>query len=343
VKGLVFPLFTLISGSVVVPAPGWLGYLPQLRILNKPYYRLYGHRAANYKIRPNQLAGLLKGLVKTEHLLILNNPGYPTGILYNENELKEIAEICRTYNTMILANEAYGLLTYDHSKFVSMGSVYPEGTYIFNGLSMDRSAGGYRIGTCLMPEGCGKKTIDEYVKILATIYTAAATPTQKAAVSGYMPNPSIDAYLHDTREIHRIMTTRLATLCRRIPGVRATMPDGGFSFMADLNGITEKLQAAGIQYSNDLAPAMIQHPYHIATVTGEAMMAAYTDFFIRFSATDYDGASALAAYRADPPNNETDEEAFFQRFGTRMIAGMEKFRSWIADLQDGTFVYHREI
>ncbi|PKL60790.1 MAG: hypothetical protein CVV33_00830, partial [Methanomicrobiales archaeon HGW-Methanomicrobiales-4] len=90
VKGLIFPLFTLLSGSIVVPSPGWLGYLPQLRILNKPYYRLYGHRATNYKIRPMFLAGLLKGLVKSQHLLILNNPGYPTGIHYDEVELKEI-------------------------------------------------------------------------------------------------------------------------------------------------------------------------------------------------------------------------------------------------------------
>jgi aspartate aminotransferase len=342
VKGLVFPLFMMLSGSVVVPSPGWLGYLPQLRILNKPYYRLYGHRAANYKIRPMQLAGLLKGLVRSEHLLILNNPGYPTGVLYSEKDLIEIAEICRTYNTMILANEAYSLLTYDQSKFLSMGRVYPEGTFILNGLSMDRSAGGYRIGTCIMPEGCDQKVINEFIKILATVYAAAATPIQQAALSAYLPNPSMEAYLHDTREIHRIMTTRLADLFREIEGVRATIPEGGFSFMVDLNGIAKSIQDAGIQYSNDLAPAMIQHPYHIATVTGEAMMAAYSDFFIRFSVTDYDGIAALEAYRANPPKSNADEEAFFQKFGEKMIAGMDMFRIWVQDLQNGKIKYHKE-
>lgn len=174
-----------------------------------------------------------------------------------------------------------------------MGSIYPEGTFVLNGLSMDRSAGGLRIGTCILPEGSDQALKDELIKVLATVYTAAVTPVQQAAIPAYLPNPAMDAYLHDTREIHRIMTTRLAARCAAIEGVRTIIPEGGFSFMVDLNVMIAEIRAAGIQYSNDLAPAMIQHPYHIATVTGEAMMAGYDDFYIRFSATDYDGTAAL--------------------------------------------------
>ena len=339
VKGLIFPIFTLLMGSIIVPSPGWLGYLPQLRILNKPYYRLYGHHAAKYKIRPAQLAALLSGLVKSQHLLIMSNPGYPTGNLYTEKDLREIADVCREYNTLILANEAYSLLTYDQSRFVSMGTIYPEGTFVLNGLSMDRSAGGLRIGTCIMPEGCDQQVIDEFVKIIATVYTATATPIQQAAVPAYLPNPAMDSYLHDTREIHRIMTTRLAAESAKIPGVRTIIPEGGFSFMADLNEIIAEIEAAGIQYSNDLAPALLQHPYHVATVTGEAMMAAYADYYIRFSATDYDGTRALEAFRASPLKNEDDEESFFQEHGARMIVGMQKFRLWVEDVRTGSFKF----
>lgn len=343
VKGLVFPIFTFLSGSVIVPSPGWLGYLPQLRILNKPYYRLYGHRVANYKIRPATLAALLRGLVKSQHLLILNNPGYPTGVLYTEQELKEIAAVCREYHTLVLANEAYSLLTYHLEDFVSMGRVYPEGTFVLNGLSMDRSAGGLRIGTCIMPEGVEQKVIDELIKVLATVYTASATPIQQAAVCAYLPNPSMDAYLNDTREIHRIMTMKLAGMCSAIDGIRTTIPDGGFSFMVDLNPLTTELQAAGIQYSNDLAPALAKHPYHIVTVTGEAMMAAYADFFIRFSATDYDGCRALQEFRQAPPKNAAQEDEFFARHGSRMIVGMNMFRTWIDDLKAGKVRYQKEL
>lgn len=341
VKGLIFPLFTLLMGSVLIPTPGWLGYLPQLRILGKPYYRLYGHHAAQYKIRPQSLYALLKGLVKSQHLLILHNPGDPTGILYTREELGEIATICREYNTLVLANEAYSLLTYDPARFVSMGAIYPEGTFVLNGLSMDRSAGGFRIGTCILPEGIDQTITDAFIKILASVYTASATPLQQAAVSAYLPDPAMDQYLHDTREIHRIMTVHLALRSQEIPGIRVTIPDGGFSFMVDLNAMMPDLQAAGIQYSNALAPALIQHPYHIATVTGEAMMAAYSDFYIRFSATDYDGAVALQEYQADPPTTSSDEEAFFIWHGSRMIAGMEMFARWVQDIRSGSFILQK--
>jgi aspartate aminotransferase len=336
-KGLVLPIFAIIAGSVIVPSPGWLGYLPQLRILNKPYYRLYGHYATQYKIRPSQLAALLQGLVKAQHLLILNNPGYPTGNLYTKNDLEDIAAICREYNTLVLANEAYSLLTYDLSTFVSMGSIYPEGTFVLNGLSMDRSAGGLRIGTCILPEGSDQTVKDEFVKVLATIYTAAVTLVQQASIPAYLPNPAMDEYLHDTREIHRIMTTRLAARCAAIEGVRTIIPEGGFSFMADLNSMLLEIRGAGIQYSNDLAPAMIQHPYHIATVTGEGMMAGYDDFYIRFSVTDYDGTAALESYRSAPPKTQDDEDVFFKRFGGKMAAGMEMFTRWVADVRSGSF------
>lgn len=341
VKDLIFPLFTLLGGSVIVPTPGWLGYLPQLRILNKPYYRLYGHRAANYKISPMQLTGLLKGLVQSEHLLIVHNPGYPSGIVYTRNELEKIAEICRTYNTLVLANETYSLLAYDQSQFVSMGSIYPEGTFILNGLSREKGADGFRIGTCIMPEGSSQKIREEYTKTISTVYSAPTISSQLAAVAIFEPNPDTDSFIQDTREIHRIMTTRLASVCAKIEGIRTTIPEGGFSFMADLNSMASELQNAGIQYSNDLAQALIQHPYHIATVGGEAIMAAYSDFFIRFSVTDYDGKMALSDYRNFRPESDADEEIFFLKHGSRMITGIEMLRTWVKDLKDGKITARR--
>lgn len=343
VKGLLFPVFTLLGGSVIVPSPGWLGYLPQLRMLNKPYYRLYGNRSTNYKIRAPSLRALLKGLVKTQHLLLLNNPGYPSGILYTEPELREIADICREYSTLILANETGGLLTYDPSRFISMGRIYPEGTFIINSLSLDRSAAGVRIATCILPEGSDRKVLLELIKILDTVYAAAATPMQQAAITAYLPGPEMDAWIRDTREIHRIMTTHLAEGFAAIEGIRVIIPDGGFSFLVDLNPLASRLGEAGIIYSNDLAPALIQHPYHIATVAGEAMMAAYAEFYMKIAATDYDARSALEAYRRSSPGGDEEEAAFFARFGSRMIRGKEMFEEWITDLKEGRVHVQREM
>ncbi|HPP78071.1 pyridoxal phosphate-dependent aminotransferase [Methanospirillum sp.] len=335
-KGLIFSIFTLITGSVIIPSPGWLGYLPQLRILNVPYYRLYTHGAGNFKIRPQTLEAMLKGLVKTQHLLILNNPGNPTGALYTKDELTEIADVCRKYNTFILADEVYSLLTYDPGSFVSMGKIYPEGTFVIHSLSAGMGAGGFRLGSCIMPEGTSPSIIRDVEKIAATIYTSSAAPLQEAGIAAYRSGEEMDQYLDAVRNIFRIMTSRLAGMCRAIEGIRVTTPRAGFYFMVDMNPLTTELQKAGILYSNDLAPALISHPYHIATVTGEAMMAPYGDFFIRFACTDFDGESALLEYLEKPPAFD-EEEAFFEKYGERMIAGMRMFQKWVGDIREGTF------
>jgi len=336
-KGIIFSLFTLIAGSVIIPSPGWLGYLPQLRILNVPYYRLYSHGGKNFKIRPQTLEAMLRGLVKTQHLLILNNPGNPTGILYSREELEDIADVCRKYNTFVLADEVYSLLTYDPGSFVSMGVIYPEGTFVIHSLSASMGAGGYRLGSCIMPEGSSPAIIRDVAKIAATIYTSTAAPIQEAGIAAYRSGEEMDQYLDAVRNILRIMTSRLAQICSTIEGIRVTVPQAGFYFMVDMNPLMAQLQNAGIMYSNDLAPALISHPYHIATVTGEAMMAPYGDFFIRFAATDFDGETALLEYLERPPATEDEEEIFFEKFGFLMIEGMEMFKKWVEDIRNGTF------
>ncbi len=335
-KGLIFSIFTLLTGSVIIPSPGWLGYLPQLRILNIPYYRLYTHGAGNFKIRPQTLEAMLKGLVKTQHLLILNNPGNPTGGLYTKEELTVIADICRKYYTFVLSDEVYSLLTYDPSSFVSMGKIYPEGTFVIHSLSAGMGAGGFRLGSCIMPEGTSQEIIRDVAKIAATIYTSSAAPLQEAGIAAYRSGKEMDQYLEAVRNILRIITSKLAEMCKTIKGIRVTTPMAGFYFMADLNPLMNELQNAGIMHSNDLAPALISHPYHIATVTGEAMMAPYGDYFIRFSCTDFDGESALLEYLENPPAPEEEEE-FFTRYAGKMIEGMKMFQKWVEDIKEGKF------
>jgi len=147
----------------------------------------------------------------------------------------------------------------------------------------------------------------------------------------------MDQYLDAVRNISRIMTTNLVRIAKKIKGIRVTLPEAGYYFMVDLNPLSQEIEKTGIRHSNDLAQALISHPYHIATVTGEAMMAPYGDYFIRFAVTDYDGEKALITYLERPPVGEIEEEAFFRLHGSQMIKGMDKFEAWVKDVISGSF------
>jgi aspartate aminotransferase len=198
-------------------------------------------------------------------------------------------------------------------------------------------AGGFRLGSCIMPDGCSSVVIRDIAKIAATVYTSSAIPIQEAGIAAYLSGGEMDQYLKAVRNVFRIMTTRLADICRVTEQIKVTVPKAGYYFMVDMNPLTTELQNAGIMYSNDLAPAMISHPYHIATVTGEAMMAPYGDFFIRFAATNFDGEAALLEYLTQPPVTSDEEDIFFKKYGSRMIEGMEMFKKWVEDIRDGSF------
>ena len=47
--------------------------------------------------------------------MIFNSPGNPDGCTYSDEELQGIAEVCREFNVLVIADEIYNLLTFDGS------------------------------------------------------------------------------------------------------------------------------------------------------------------------------------------------------------------------------------
>ena len=225
-KELIFNLLEILHGTVILPTPAWLGYLPQIRFLQKNYHML--STRANKKISPNDLRKLALRLQDRQKILILNNPNNPTGLLYDQLELEEIADVCREQNIAVISDEIYAQTTFNFSKFVSMGKIYPEGTFVTNGLSKSHASGGYRLGYVVFPQ----HAVDlkaQFKKILATEYTAVSTPIQHAAVAGFEISKEMDEYFEITRNIHHIMghiSEYTHDKLLEIDGVKVTKPDG---------------------------------------------------------------------------------------------------------------------
>jgi aspartate aminotransferase len=331
-KGLMYTLFGMIRGSAIIPAPGWIGYAPQLRLLGKHYHLFPLKPEDHYKVHAADLDAFIAGLPTEQHLLILNNPHNPTGAVYSSGELEAIAEVCRDHGTLVLADEIYALLTYEIETFTSMAAIYPEGTFVTNGLSKDRSSGGYRLGTCILPEHCPEKLHDDFTKIAATVYTNVSTPTQHAAITAYEPDEEIEDDIRTCRAIHRIMGAHLSRMASEIDGVTATTPKGGFYFLADFNALAGDLQRAGVASSDDLAHSLIAHPHHISTITGEAIMADADNYAARIAFVDYDGKRAMDLYRQAPPASAAAEWEFMEAAAPRMVAGMEELSRWVGEI-----------
>ena len=73
----------------------------------------------NFKINPQDLE---KAITPKTKMLILCSPSNPTGVVYDEKELKQIAAICIKHNIYILSDEIYEKLIYG-KKHISIASV----------------------------------------------------------------------------------------------------------------------------------------------------------------------------------------------------------------------------
>ena len=329
-KELIFNLLEILHGTVILPTPAWLGYLPQIRFLKKNYHML--PTRANKKISPNDLRKLSLRLQDRQKILILNNPHNPTGLLYDKLELEEIADVCREQNIAVISDEIYALTTYDFSKFVSMGKIYPEGTFVTNGLSKSHAAGGYRLGYVIFPQ----HAIDlrrQFKKILATEYTAVSTPIQHAAVAGFEISKEIDEYFDVTRSIHQIMGDYTYHALTAIDGVKATKPDATFYLLADFNAFAPDLQKAKINTSQKLSESLIVHPYHTAIVGGDSLVLERTDFSARIAYVDYDGAKVYQKYLENKPKSHSEKLEFVKNYAPKVVAGIDMIADFFTTIR----------
>ena len=335
-KELLFNLLEILHGTVILPTPAWLGYLPQIRFLKKNYHML--PTRANKKITPNDLRRLALRLQDRQKILILNNPNNPTGLLYDRLELEEIADVCREQNIIVLSDEIYAQTTYDFSKFVSMGKIYPEGTFVTNGLSKSHAAGGYRLGYVIFPQHANDLKL-QFKKILATEYTAVSTPIQHAAVAGFEISKELDEYFEVTRGIHQIMGEYTHHALSEIDGIKVTRPDATFYLLADFNVFASDLQKAKIYTSQKLSESLMVHPYHTAIVGGDSLVLERTDFSARIAYVDYDGAKVYQNYLNNKPKSSVEKLEFVKNSAPKIVAGIEMIKRFFDDIKNNSIKY----
>jgi aspartate aminotransferase len=330
-KELIFNLLEILHGTVILPTPAWLGYLPQIRFLKKNYHML--PTRADKKISPTDLRKLALRLHDRQKILILNNPNNPTGLIYDQLELEEIADVCRELEITVISDEIYAQTTFDFSKFVSMGKVYPEGTFVTNGLSKSHAAGGYRLGYVIFPQHSPELKL-QFKKILATEYTAVSTPIQHAAIAGFEISDEMEEYFQVTRKIHQIIGDYTYNELISIDGVKATKPESTFYLLADFNSFSAELQKAKIFTSQKLSESLIIHPYHTAIVGGDSLVLERTDFSARIAYVDYDGSKTYQNYIQHKPKTHSEKIEFVKSNAPKVVNGIKMIERFFNDLKN---------
>ena len=107
---------------------------------------------------------------KTKAIVIIN-PNNPTGVLYSNNILLEIAEIARQNNIFVFSDEIYDRLVFDGKVHTSFATLAPDLTVVtLNGLSKSHCICGLRCGWIVISGDSKKaKELNKALVVLASV------------------------------------------------------------------------------------------------------------------------------------------------------------------------------
>lgn len=157
--------------------------------------------------------------------LVIINPNNPTGANYSEAFLRELLNIARENDLIVLADEIYDKILYDEEKHISIASMADDLLFVtFNGLSKSYRAAGFRSGWMIV-SGARHRARDfiEGLEMLASMRLCANVPSQHAiqtALGGYQ---SIDDLVLPTGRLGK-QRDLAWQLLNEIPGVSCVKP-----------------------------------------------------------------------------------------------------------------------
>lgn len=164
---------------------------------------------------------LAEAVTPRSRLLLLASPQNPTGVVWNEAEMAQIADFVKAHNLIVISDEAYEDLIYD-GKHISIGSLPEmyERTISCYTLSKSYSMTGWRIGYSVAPE----PFITGMKQSVLYSTNGVSTPTQYAAVAALK---ECDDFIAENLQEYKRRRDLLVNGLNEV-GLECTLPEGAF-------------------------------------------------------------------------------------------------------------------
>ena len=165
---------------------------------------------------------------KTKAILICN-PGNPTGYLYTQDEILQLAELVKKHDLFLIADEVYREFTYDGDKHYSVMNVpgIEEHAIMIDSVSKRYSMCGARIG-CIV-----SKNKELMATALKYAQARLSPPTfEQIASEAALDTPQ--SYFDEVITEYKARRDTLIAELNKIEGVKVATPKGAFYCIAQL-------------------------------------------------------------------------------------------------------------
>lgn len=232
-----YAIFTLVNSGqeVLVPDPGFPTYLSTIEMCGAvpiPYPLKAGNK---FEIRAEDIEPLITSKTR---LLVINNPGNPTGAITSERELRKIYELAEKYDLYIYSDEIYARMTYGEVPYFSLASIDScrERVILSNGFSKAFSMTGWRLGTIVAPAVIAERMM----MLLQTTASCVSPFIQRAGIEAIQGNQEqIAQMMAEYKDRRDLVVSKL----NGIPGVFCEVPRGAFYAMPNVSSFEMSSEA----------------------------------------------------------------------------------------------------
>lgn len=221
--------------EVLIPNPSFPAYENCVKISGgEPvFYRLPAERDFAFDVEEFKS----KITPKTKAAVVIS-PSNPTGKIFTENDLRQIADALKDTGIYLISDEIYSDLYFTENAPRSASEFYDK-TVIVSGLSKSLSMTGWRVGWVASAQ-------TDVVKAALTLHgfltVCTSTISQKASLLGW--TEEAERAKAEAREIYRRRGEFLIDILQTELGLRATSPEGAFYTMVDVRAHGDDLEVA---------------------------------------------------------------------------------------------------
>ena len=226
-------LFTCLSildpyTEVIIPEPYYPNYTTFVHAAGGVIRALPTNPWEGYRYAQRERIESL--ITPNTRAIMITNPGNPTGVVLNQEEMRMIADVAKEHNLFLICDEVYREFCYDDQFGVPTMAHFrdiDDNLVIIDSVSKRFSACGARVG-CVVTRN---KQLQAALLKFCQSRLAVATVDQVGAAALY----SVDhAFFRQCKQEYRKRRDTVIRKLRRIPGVVVEEPMGAFYVMASL-------------------------------------------------------------------------------------------------------------
>jgi aspartate/methionine/tyrosine aminotransferase len=205
--------------ELLIPCPGYNPYLQAAELTEAKLVEIRMSMETNFTLTADMVRAHITPRSK---VLVLINPGNPTGTVIPPDEVARICEVAKEHDLIVVSDEIYARITFDGHRAQPVAALpgMQERTITLSGVSKAYAMTGWRVGYFAGPP--------DLMPALAEIHHAFAIST--SAVGQYGALAALTGPQECVEEIRQTFDERRKVLCDGLDalGIPYARPEGAF-------------------------------------------------------------------------------------------------------------------